>query len=110
MANQERPKERAITPPLAKAAQRPRPGGPLPYRPFPESRRGDDGSLSRTTMINQSPPPRHLDASFDELLQRIHDCGRLLTQAAGSEGHHKLISDSGVALFHGVPLVTSTTR
>jgi hypothetical protein len=28
---------------------------------------------------------------------------RLLTEAAGSEGHHKLISDSGVGLVHGSP-------
>jgi hypothetical protein len=31
-------------------------------------------------------------------------------EAASSDGHHKLISDSGVALVHGVPFVTSTTR
>jgi hypothetical protein len=61
-------------------------------------------------MINPSPPRRHLDASVDELFQRVHDRGRLLTEVAGSEGQHKLISDSGVGLFQVVPLVRSKTR
>src|SRR5260370_41271724 len=55
--------------------------------------RSDGGSQARSNdMINLSPPPRHLDASFDELLQSVHDRGLLLTEAAGSEGNHKLIS------------------
>src|SRR6266436_6323083 len=85
---------------------RPAPSGPPPYRPSRNLARATTARrLGQPTMINLSPPPRHLDASFDELLQRVHDRGRLLAEAVGSEGHHKLTSDSGVALVHGVPLV-----